>query len=398
MNAEDRKKFIGLIAAIVSVFGLAAWRVNSVNEPAVAVVPIPDVTAQATDTSDSSAVTGNAGMSKPDERDIKINDEFMPVSIDPFQSVVSKSGAPQVVTASTVNQGKVKDSTVPPMPSAKAAMPPVITENVELSGVVGGREPLAIVLIGTESFVVGIGQKFGSGFIVASIGRDTIQLKHGKKVVHLSIGQQAQHIAGLQNRIDSTSNQTVSEEFDDDLLMVMATSSEGEYSDEMAEIDPPTLFSQSNVDPFREVLPKTKKVVAPKSPAHGKPPMSVRNSRNRPRLERNEVLPAVPGDFVPMPGTLSGALPDPAIETVRSPEMSVSGIISGQNAVAIVHVGNRTFVIGKGETFSDGYQIVEIGRDYVRIQRGKEVIRLTVTEMPENSPDPPDNRPITKVD
>jgi hypothetical protein len=66
--------------------------------------------------------------------------------------------------------------------------------------------------------------------------------------------------------------------------------------------------------------------------------------------------------------------------------------------VAIVHVGNRTFVIGRGETFSDGYPIVEIGRDYVRIQRGKEVIRLTVTEMPENSPDPPDNHPITKVD
>lgn len=381
MNSEDRKKAIGLVVGILFVFGFAFWRISSEMSPSVAVAPAPEaVAAPATD----APLVANATAPPVAESDIIINDEFAPIAADPFRSVVSNGGVPQSAPVNRTSETKVKDSTVPPFPIPGPALIQAKSENIELSGVVGGKKPLAIVVVDQESFIVGIGQKFGSGYVVSSIGRDTIKLRHGKSIISLSIGQQAQHLEGIQNRFDSTTNQIVTEQSDDDLLMVMQTPSDGDDSDEMAEIDPPTLFAQSGVDPFREVLAKSPKAtVKPSVKGKSKTTRKKTSNRQQTRSDFGDIPPAIPGEYVPLQGTL----PDPAIETVRPPEMSVSGIITGQNAVVIVHIGDKTYVIGKGESFADGCQVVEIGRDFVRIRRGKDVIRLSVTEEPAPNPD-----------
>ncbi|MBI1333770.1 MAG: hypothetical protein GC165_12930 [Armatimonadetes bacterium] len=372
MNTDDRKKLVGLVVGIVLVFAFVFWRVSGILAPTTAIAPAPiDLTANA-------APLVATASNEPVEADpqIDLNDRIIPPAADPFQSVVSNTPKPIVTPSAPVNTVTPKQSEIPPLPLGDTPIQAEQPETLLLSGLVGGPKPLAIVQIGSQSYVVRVGQTFGNGYIVNAITRDSVVLKREKTIIKLFIGQQGDSGIKLQARKQTMSKNVRAKKSNDDVLMAMAGPDE---SEEFADIEPAVLFAQSDVDPFREVIPKaTKAVVKAKS----KPAKKVRTRRRTP-VEPDELPPADPGQYLPMQGTL----PNPAEEQTPAPSISVSGIISGTNAVAIVHIGAKTFVVGKNELFDDGYRVVEFGQYFVKIRHGKDVLRLMVSD----DPTPPEN-------
>lgn len=130
-----------------------------------------------------------------------------------------------------------------------------------------------------------------------------------------------------------------------------------EVGDEPIEV--PSVFGMGSPDPFKWLV----------KPDHGQ-------LTGKPFTSSTPIsgsLPAV-GPMTPLPA--AGFNLQPA----KEPEVRLTGVLPGPNAVAVVEVGDTSYVVRKGERFGNGYTLDTIGTDRVALVRGGKRTRLLLDE------------------
>lgn len=183
---DERSKTIALVAAIVVVFACGAMRLRGATASQVA----PKV--------DTSLVTEPAPANSPaaknpsDNDDVVVQRTFPTPVEEPFRSYEPKGGLPKIPekTAPPVLGGNI-GGPLPPVNGAQpmnpmgtmAAAQPIL----HLSGVMPGRNGVAVIEFGNESHVVRAGERFGAGYTLESISRQTVKVRNGGKSLELSL-------------------------------------------------------------------------------------------------------------------------------------------------------------------------------------------------------------------
>jgi hypothetical protein len=127
-------------------------------------------------------------------------------------------------------------------------------------------------------------------------------------------------------------------------------------------------------NPFRElILPATSQ---PES--HGSEaaiPLSGQGS-----MGSGPLWPNPRAGLEPFPGGLSGfgSLPDGAAAPVSGPDYSVTGIVSGENTVAVLRTSDQRMYVRPGDVLDDGSRVASVFRDRVVLNRpdGQHVLVL----------------------
>lgn len=368
MNQDDSKKLVVLVVSVGAVFGLAYWRVSTILQPNGGPSFVADSRGK-----DIRGALPNLEGNEVDEPEVTVSNLMVRTTSNPFRQVMETKrpvappifGRPQPTYGPDVPFQPTPLIGVPGSPSQSGPMTrPAAIRDIKLTGVIDGSKPLAIVVIGTESFVVGKDQPFGDGFVITRIGRDNAEVKHGKSTLNLVVGQDAVRVE------DFGQDGDIHSDIADPSVVAMEQGTDEPIED----IEVATLFAQSDVDPFREVLPKS--VSVPSNTGDHSDAEIPRRFRMT-GLE-GTLPPARPEDYMTVPGTL----PDPTLEPAKAPQIVVTGIIGGSNAVAVIEVDGQSYVIGIGVPFADGLEVIEIEKDYVRIRRGKETLKVPVSDEP----------------
>ncbi|RYG27098.1 hypothetical protein EON82_00660 [bacterium] len=133
-------------------------------------------------------------------------------------------------------------------------------------------------------------------------------------------------------------------------------------NDTEPEIDLPTLISSGAEDPFRDVVPK---IVVPTA--------TPRTPYRRPRgLRRGGSMFVSDLPILPMPTS--------EVLAVKIPEeeIHVSGVIAGDEAVAVMKVGTKDYVVKEGETVAGGVEVLEIDESSVTVREGHKRTKIPV--------------------
>lgn len=118
-------------------------------------------------------------------------------------------------------------------------------------------------------------------------------------------------------------------------------------------IELPTLFASHSVDPFRTVLQP--KITPPPRSAPRKSVM--RNAQN----DISKI-----GTFRPLEG-IDGMGLAPSQDAVH-----LDGVIVGSNNVAVVRVGQESYVLNEGDSFGNDLKVKKITETHIIVGNGKE--------------------------
>jgi hypothetical protein len=183
ISPQDKNKVIGLVAGVVVVFAFAFWRISSSMSPSGPVSAQPIVLTPP-------ARSGGAAVQAPGQ----VVEIVLPMSagrVDPFRTVLSKE------TGST---GPVNPPYVPPSgnqgppnmvgdlePFKVGTVPPDMSVEPRLVGIMSGDRPLAVFQIGGKEEIVKVGGAVTGGYTLATVLGDVAILTKNGKTLRLSM-------------------------------------------------------------------------------------------------------------------------------------------------------------------------------------------------------------------
>ena len=181
ISPQDKNKVIGLVAGVVVVFAFAFWRISSsMGGGGEAAPPTPVVL--------TSPTTGGAAVAPP----AQVVEVVLPMSagrVDPFRTVLSKD------TGSVVNTPYVPPRVDPGPPNMTGdlnpfkvgAVPPEMSVEPRLIGIMSGDRPLAVFQIGGKEEIVKVGGAVTGGYTLATVLGDVAILTKNGKTLRLSM-------------------------------------------------------------------------------------------------------------------------------------------------------------------------------------------------------------------
>jgi hypothetical protein len=203
MSKEDRNKMIGLVVAIVLVFGFAGWRIMGATGGA----PTPTAPVTASE----AAPVASLSATDVDEPDmIDLPPVTLAINTDPFRKILTSNvpmddepdpRKPKPTAQPSGRPGRL--SGIPPLPFPgdnsqgsgvrPMEIPPEATlaadkANLTLSGVIPGKNGSATIAVGSETHVVQVGEKFAGGLVLTSIGNGQVTLQRGTEKITLQLG------------------------------------------------------------------------------------------------------------------------------------------------------------------------------------------------------------------
>jgi len=131
------------------------------------------------------------------------------------------------------------------------------------------------------------------------------------------------------------------------------------------EIELPTLFASASADPFRTVVSAPVQQVAP----------PVRNPGGRVRIRPEDPILGMRRGLPPVRPFGNGDL---QIQKDPSEEISVRGVVTGAQGVAVMKVGDQEVVARIGDTVGDGYTLESVGSARVVLKKGRHHVNLSV--------------------
>lgn len=186
---SDQLKAVLLVAGVVVVFGFIYLQVTGANKP---IVPV-----QTEPVAVMSAGT-QAAVAEPQADLIVLNDDQAAIEFNPFRKVVKPVAAP-VTSGGVGGPSSVSGGmTVIPSGDLNPLSPQVdITAldreslaklPLEVEGVITGDKPVAVVRIGSESYIMGLGDPVGEGVVIADINESYVVFRKGKSVRSVRVG------------------------------------------------------------------------------------------------------------------------------------------------------------------------------------------------------------------
>ena len=138
-----------------------------------------------------------------------------------------------------------------------------------------------------------------------------------------------------------------------------ATTPKADDQGEDATIEVPSIFAMGSADPFKWLV----------KPDHGQ--LMGKPLGSSMALGGN--LPSGPLTPLPMAGGYN------KVQPVKEEEPKLTGVLPGPNAVAVVEVGDTSYVVRRGERFA-GYTLDTIGTDRVAVVHDGKRSRLVLGE------------------
>jgi len=203
MSKDDRNKMIGLVVAIVLVFGFAGWRIMGASGGSPA--PVVPVTAS------QAAPVASLSATNVEETDmIDLPPVTLALNTDPFRQILTSNipmddepdpRKPKPTAQASGGSGRLNG--IPPLPmpggsgDGSGIRPMEIPSNetlaaekasLTLSGIITGKNGSATIAIGSETHVVQVGEKFGNGLVLTSIGSGQVTLQRGNEKITLKLG------------------------------------------------------------------------------------------------------------------------------------------------------------------------------------------------------------------
>lgn len=136
-------------------------------------------------------------------------------------------------------------------------------------------------------------------------------------------------------------------------------------ADDGPEIDIPTLISSGAEDPFRDVVPAiTVPSVVPQ--VRVRRPRGLRMGMGRSTFGGPE-LPALP-------------FPTAEVRPLAVPEddIRVTGVIAGDEAVAVMKIGAKDYIVKEGETVANGVEVLKIDDSSITVRASHKITKIAV--------------------
>jgi len=182
-QGNEAKKVIGLLAAVVIIFGIFALRVVNATAPKPAAGP----------TTVSLTPDPGAGTSAPPDAKavVDISPPANATAVDPFRPIASPAGSKPTdgQGAKPPTPSGTKPVVLPPM---KGSVKPIgidpsklaATLPVKLTGIMTGRPPIGVFQVGANEEIRKVGEALSDGFVVKAIrGQTAILVKQKVRIV-----------------------------------------------------------------------------------------------------------------------------------------------------------------------------------------------------------------------
>lgn len=187
---SDRLKVALLGVGVLAVFGFIYIQVTGANKPIVPVkteaVPVMPAGAQ-------------AQLAPPEADLIVLNEDPTAIEFNPFRKVLKPvSAPPTMIGGSPAMTGSGAEASVPSEGEISPLVPKVDIAALDrqyldsmplhVDGVIVGEKPVAVVRMGSESYVVGLGDPLGEGVTLIEIRESYVVFRKGKSLRRVRVG------------------------------------------------------------------------------------------------------------------------------------------------------------------------------------------------------------------
>jgi hypothetical protein len=186
IKKEERTKVFTLLAVVALVFGFGVFRIISVTSPSGPTAAVQDTPV--------AEVTDPAATDEKPQADSPIDVSALtpPGSTDPFRKltpIVVAAPAVRVAARPLGSSLAPLEGSVSPLPVAGSTPEMTPDETIHAQGVMPGKEAIAVLTVGSQTFVVRKGERFGSGFLLADVGKSSVRVQRGSQTLNLEVGR-----------------------------------------------------------------------------------------------------------------------------------------------------------------------------------------------------------------
>ncbi len=195
LKDSEKPKALLLVCGIAGVFGLVVVRMNSLNAPQALPVQMQEASPQVSERPQTIfASNENSMIVLPPESPVTLINPFRRILPDPDGTPFKAK--PTVTVTSQPDPVNYMPRPTREISSASAVQPVRLTSNefaveqarpdFKLDGLLTGADPVAVIKIGSTTYVVGKGQTV-EGYIVKTIEESAVKLQRGKEVILLKL-------------------------------------------------------------------------------------------------------------------------------------------------------------------------------------------------------------------